>query len=435
MSTSINQEYLFEYDIPPIGQQPGPSANQPTAGMPGMPGDPMGQGNNIEDGQPQEVPPEQMADNPPVNIADDPQEPDMPIDDNKHDDFEVWKMDFYKQAVKGDQNILVDMILKIRDDKLGEYQRKFVEDNFNILLLRRNSNINQISNEIRKAIKSDLDRTNPASTLVNHITNALDKYPATNEVFIKLNGLVGAKGDYHRKFIGSLLGAVQVGSGGNNEDLVYNEDEYSIKISTRFNSKWGDVNIGKWSLKEDDPKTFLKEPELRRLESGSPEEKDVLRRRIVLESISRTFKDRAFYINVTGEDGTIYHLGWDVGNCLKSAYTDGKIVVRTRTSDNSEAIIDDDGSILPTLDWKLYYLKETGEVDAEGKADVEEIEFMEKRDGILFLTAQLNIVQEASTTLQAFTLKQTPFNGNPTDLLRLTRCVPTAPDILLRQCQ
>jgi hypothetical protein len=366
MSTSINQEYLFEYDIPPIGQQPGPMAGQPPAGMAGMPGDPMAQGSNIQNGEPQEVPPEDMADTPPTDIADDPQQPDMPEDNGDSDDFEVWKMNFYKEAIKGDQNALVDMILKVRDNELDPIQRKFIEDNFNILLLRRNANINQISNEIRKMIKSDLDRTNPAATLVNHITNALDKSPMTNEIFIKFNGLSGAKGDLHRKFIGSLIGAVQVGSGGNTEDLIYNEDEYSIKISSRYNSKWGDVNIGKWSLKEDDPKTFLTEPELRRLESGSPEEKDVLRRRIVLESISRTFKDRAFYINVVGNDGTIYHLGWDVGNCLKSAYTDGKIVVRTRTSDNSEAIIDDDGSIIATLDWKIYYLKETGETDGDG---------------------------------------------------------------------
>lgn len=430
--TSINNEYLFEYDIPPIGQQPGPNAGIP-AGVPGMPGDPMGQGDNIAPTDQINNPPEDIQQEP-DDINNDPQYPDMPEEDEKEDDFEVWKMKFFKEAIKGDQNKLIDMINTVKNNDLDVSQRKFVKDNLQILILRMNSNINQSSNEIRRLVKNDLDRTNPASTLVNHITNVLDKSVPLTQVFIKLLGLTGSKGDLHRKYIGSLLGAIQVGNGGNNEDLVYEEDDYSIRISTRFNAKWGDVNIGKWALKEDDPKTFLKEPELRRLESGSPEEKDVLRRRIVMESISAQFKDRAFIINVVGTDGTIYHLGWDLGNCLKSAYVDGKLVVRTKTTDNSEAIIDDDGSILPTLDWKINFLKHSEETDSEGKSRTEEIEFIERRDGLLFLTAQLDTIQEVSTLMQGFTLKQTPFNGNPTDLLKLMDCVPSVAEMILRAC-
>ena len=65
-----------------------------------------------------------------------------------------------------------------------------------------------------------------------------------SNIFIKIKGLLGAKGDMHRKYIASLLGAVQVGSGANSEDIVYNEKDYSIRISTRFNDKFGRVEIG-----------------------------------------------------------------------------------------------------------------------------------------------------------------------------------------------
>ena len=112
-----------------------------------------------------------------------------------------------------------------------------------------------------------------------------------NPIFIKIKGLLGMKADLHRKFIASLIGGVQVGTGGNLEDVVYNERDFSIRISTRFNDKWGRVDIGNWSMREDDPKKFLSDPEIKRLEDGSPEEKDVLRKRICLEALAESFKE------------------------------------------------------------------------------------------------------------------------------------------------
>jgi hypothetical protein len=367
------------------------------------------------------------------DVSGDPAAPDMPQDMNDQD-FEQWKNKFFKESVKGDVNQLLDMIHEVRDVNLDSYPRKFVEDNLQILFLRQHANIDKASKEIRRMIKDNLDQNNPAVSVVNHIDNTLRGMPELNNVFIKLKGLLGMKGDLHRKFIGAIIGGVQVGSGGNNEDVIYNERSYSIRMSTRFNDKWGKVDIGKWSLREDDPNRYLTEPEQRRLEDGSPEEKDVLRRRVVMEAIAETFKRRAFVINVVGEDGTIYTLGWDLAGSLKSAYTDGKLVVRALQSDNSEAMIDDKGDIVPYVDIKIRYVKDSGQVDADGKPAKEEHDFMERIDGMLFLTAQFNIVREASTSFPGIVLKETPYAGNPADLRVLSRCVPSSAELLMRQC-
>ncbi|RTK95760.1 MAG: hypothetical protein EKK64_05750 [Neisseriaceae bacterium] len=238
----------------------------------------------------------------------------------------------------------------------------------------------------------------------------------------------------HRKFIASITGSVQVGTGGNNEDLIFNERDYSVKMSTRYNDKWGKVDLGRWSLKEDDANRYLTEPEQRRLEEGSPEEKEVLRKRIIIESIAETFKKRGFVINVVGEDGTVYTLGWDLSGSIKGAYGDGKLVVKTIQSENSEAMIDDKGTIVPYIDVKIKYVKETGGLDAEGKPEKEELDFIEKIDGMLFLTAQFLTVKDASTSFPGIVLKETPYNGNPSDLKVIMRCVPNAPELLLRLC-
>lgn len=367
------------------------------------------------------------------DVSQDPQAPDMP-DNDKDVAFEEWQDTFFRESTKLDVQKLIDLIQQIRDRELESYPRKFVEDNLQILFLRQNANIEKASKEIRKSIKNDLDQTSPASTLVKIMNSTLQSMPEMNNIFIKIKGLLGAKGDMHRKYIASLLGSIQVGSGANTEDLIYNEKDYSIRISTRFNDKFGRVEIGKWCLKEEDPETYLTEPELKRLEEGSPEERDVLRRRIVMESISTTFKKRAFLIHVVGKDGTIYSLGWDLGTSLRNAYTEGKLLVKTILSQNSEAIIDDDGKILPAVDLKIVYLKETGSLDKDGKPIIEENDFMERIDGILYLTASQQILKEASSSFNGLLWQEIPYNGNPSDLRVLMRCVPNASEMLLRMC-
>jgi len=368
-----------------------------------------------------------------TDVTQDPDAPDMPTEINEQD-FEQWKSTFFKESVKGDANKLIELIQQVRDLPLDSYPIKFVEDNLQVCFLRQHANIDKASKEIRKRIKNDLDRNNPSVSLVNHMDSTLQTMPELNSVFIKLKGLLGMKGDLHRKFISSLFGGIQVGTGGNNEDVIYNERDYSIRLSTRYNDKWGKLDIGKWCLKEDDADRYLTDPEQKRLEEGSPEEKDVLRRRIVIESISDVFKKRGFIINVVGSDGTIYTLGWDISGSISNAYTEGKLVVKTSQNENSEAMINDEGNIVPYVDIKIKYSKETGDMDEDGKPLKEEHDFIERIDGILFLTAQFNIIQEAASSFTGMVLKELPYNGNPSDLMIIQRCVPSSVELMMRSC-
>lgn len=423
MTLKINQmRWLAEADLPSTMAPPDPMAGGPPQSQPG--GDPSQQGEPVQ----QDVGPA-----PEEDIGDDPAFPDMPEEQDK-DDFEIWKIKYVKESIKGDPNTLLNKLFSVRERDLTPYQSKFVEDNIDISQFRQNANVLQLSNEIRKSLKKDFDRTFPATSVNRHITENLEKSPLLNDVYIKLLGSGGGKGDEHRKFVGSLLGAVQVGSGGENEDLIFEEQDYSIRISTRFNTRWGDVNLGRWFLREDDPDRYLSKKELDKLEGGSPEMKDVLRRQVVMESISEHFLERAFIINVTNSDGTICHLGWDLGNSLKAGYLDGKLVVRTSDNDNKESFIDEEGSIISVPNMSIYYVKEGDGINERGKPNVEEIEFIAHRDGILYLRAQLDLVKEAATTLQGMSYKETLWQGNPTDIKKIMRCQPSLTEKLLRQC-
>lgn len=367
--------------------------------------------------------------------ADDPQVPDMPDQLGGEElDFEQWKKEFIVESIKGDVEKLKAMISDVNHRKLDSYQDKFVSDNLNIILLREQSNIDKASKEIRKLIKEDLDHNNPGTSLVNHMVKVLNEQPLLNAIFIKMTGLFGTKADYHRKFIAALTGSVQVGSGAFNEDLIFNEKDWSIRISTRMNSRFGEVHIGQWNLKKDDPDRYLKAPELKRLEDGAPEEKDVLRKRVIVESIAETYKTRSFLINVVDEDGTIYTIGMDLATALKSGYNEGNLVVKLKENDSLEAMIDEDGAIIAFPEVKVMFVESDGGQDEDGKPAKREVEFISQKHSQLYLTAQLPVIKKASMSFQGMNFKNIPWQGNPSDLATLKGCVPSAPEVLLRNC-
>ena len=70
----------------------------------------------------------------------------------------------------------------------------------------------------------------------------------------------------------------------------------------------------------------------------------------------------------------------------------------------------------------------------QGDVEIEEIEFISYRDGVLYLVANLNLLKQSASTLQGITYRETLWQGNPTDVLKIMRCVPTSSETLLRQC-
>lgn len=371
------------------------------------------------------------AEAPPV---DDQITPDIPEEDEKEDSFESWKLKFFKDSINSPTNDLIESIEEIRDDDLDAYQRKFVEDNLQILFLKQNANIEKSNKDIRKLINSELDENNPSVSLVKHLDYVLKKMPDLLKVLVKIKGTLGMKADLHRKYLASLLGAIQVGSGSENEDIIYNNSSYSIKISTRFNEKWGKVDLGRWSLKINDQEKYLDEVEIKRLEEGSPEEKEVLRKRIVIDAISDLYKERSFLINVVGSDGTVYLLGIDLNSCLSSSYSEGKVLLKFSNAEDNECSFDFNGNISPALNIKINLAVETDELDENGMPKKEEINFIEKINGNLFLTSSLETLKKAVATLNGISLKEFPYNGNPSDIPIIQRCVPSANEILMRSC-
>ena len=413
--------FWFEAEVPAVPQAPASDAQSGIGATPQQqPAQPPNPGEDPSAGAQDDV-------------TQDPQTMDAPPEDRGDKDYEQWKHEFMEAAVKADNEELIAMLNSVRDHELEAPQHKFVEDNFQIFTFRRDANVFKASKEIRNNVKKDLDRTNPGTTLMQHLGQALEQQPLLYQGLIKLAGTFGWKQDLHRKWLAAFLGAVQVGGGSTNKDLVYCGDDYDINISTRFTTQFGEINIGKWSLVDSDPDKYLKPDERESLSEGSPEEKQVLRRKIIIKAVAETYRKRAFMVHVVTPDGTVYMLGWDLGNSLLDAYKEGKVVVRGMENEEKEILIGDDGEIIPVIDYSILFVRETGEVDDSGRPETEEVPFIERRDSTLYLVADLDTLKTAAAGMSGIFFQSIPYGGNPSDIKELQRSVPGLYEIISRQ--
>ncbi len=368
----------------------------------------------------------------PDDVTSDPQAPDMP-EEGGNADFVQWKKDFFNLSIIGDIDKLIESIKPMRElapDALEASQKRFISDNWDVLLIRQDANFAKASKEIRKNIKTSIDQQNPAVSIIQMISQTLAETPMLQEMLVKLIGFGGAKSDIHRKFIAALTGSVVVGGGGSKEDIIFTDSEYSVNISTRFASDFGEINLGKWNLIATDVDR-LTDPEQTRLQEGSPEERKALLHRVILESLSDKFEKRAFIMHVVDSHGTAFAVGWDLGDSVLAAYKAGTLIVKT-DSDSSENTVQvgKDNTLIPLANIGLFTSVPDGEQDDSGNPSEQEEAFIENRNGILYLTANIDTMNKVGPNLSGMNFSNVPFNG---DLKSLMRSVPATIEMISRR--
>ena len=98
-------------------------------------------------------------------------------------------------------------------------------------------------------------------------------------------------------------------------------------------------------------------------------------------------------------------------------------------------MIDSNGSIISLMDIEVKYTVDTGELDEDGQPLLKEASFMSRENGMLYLTATLDTLKDATQKLQGLTIKPIAYVGNPSDLMSMNRCVYNVSELINRICR
>lgn len=277
--------------------------------------------------------------------------------------------------------------------------------------------------------------------LYSIISEKIEQSSTIVELLLKLPSFYSMKSDLFRKTIAALTNGVQIGSGGTLEDIFIpiEENGVGIKICTRCYTSFSNIQIGKWAIQYNDPENFLSDSELEKLNnSGSPEEKEVLRKRVIIESISNHFKDRVFVILIVNpNNGRRHELGFNFAELLRDGWKNGYLSVHFRPSiGRGEAGVQVDGELIDLQEIQIDYLKtNSDELDEDGKPTVENIELMKVHNGYLYLTIlEEHFYNFSNDAQQGLFYSMKEFDQDQEQLITIQRCIPDIKEILLRKC-
>ena len=347
--------------------------------------------------------------------------PEAPKEDNLELlDFDSFRDEYIDATVNEKPDALLEKLDQLRGIvDLGPKERKFLNDNIHILLLMREQEIYDASRK--------LHRVELALDLVSQLSETLDKTAILNEVPIKLPSFFGMKADLYRKFVAALCGGVQIGSGATVEDIVISPTKGQRHlISTRFYTDFGSIEIIPWTLSPGDPELFLKDIERERLQNGSPEEKNVLLKRVILASISKLIKGRVFLICLLNPStGKRTDIGLQLDQFLLEGYSKGAIQIEIAKDEEKVGVLQRGGT---TPLGRIQFVFKGD--DPASKPSV----LMEVQDGVLCLVADGDVIEDSINMIGNGVLNKSEFEGSDEDLDKTQRCVPTIQEMILKRC-
>lgn len=277
--------------------------------------------------------------------------------------------------------------------------------------------------------------------LFSIISSEIEQYTTVTESIIKLSSFYSMKADLFRKIIASITNGVQIGSGGRFEDIFIpiSENGVGIKVCTRIYTMFGNIQIGKWNLEFNDPEKYLSDSELEKLNySGSPEEKEVLRKRTVIESVSQKFKDKVYIAMVVDpSNGERHEMSFNFSNILKQGWQDGFISVDFKANvGKGKAGVKVDGTLIDLQDIVISYIKENPDrLDSEGLPVKEHVDFLKLKDGFLYLVIdQENFESLNQKNVDGLFYATKPYDKDERSLKNLQKCIPDIKELLLKQC-
>ena len=416
-------------------------------------------------------------------------------------DFEIEKIDYLDMSLKQKNDEMMDKLLEMRNiQSLSPGQYKFITDNIQVLSLARDVDFNDARKSIYKRIKetfgdiaepvqdeeipdtqtqdvADQETAMPQTSqpeevptpyqgtesvdyihknlhevneelgsisgveIYSIISEEIERYNTIIETLIKLPSFYAMKADLFRKIICAVSNGTQIGSGGSLEDVFIPlaEGGVGIKLCTRIYTDFGNIEIGKWSPKINDPETFLSDEELERLNnSGSPEEKEILKKRVMIESISTAFADKIYLMLICKpESGERIEVGFNLSELVKTGWQNGTITIDFKANiGKGQATLDLEGNLIELQNIVVSYIKDNNDkLDSNGKPLKEHIELLKLKNGVLYIVSN----EEEFFDFTSINSEGIFYNKKQSDLdiekiQTIQNCVPDIKEILLKKC-
>lgn len=305
--------------------------------------------------------------------------------------------------------------------------RTFIAANLSAITLLDESVVVEAQKKIRRGKAAD----KTAEELVAAMEQELTERKELAEAVQRISALGSNRGNSWRQLVAALCGGavvpgpiggevqVPIGSKKRGEILILRPQAYL---------GWGAVDLGKVGLTSESPTEYLGGEEQTKLGSGAPEERRVLRNRMVIEAIADQLGGGVYALLVVEQSGS-WHTAYFDSEMFREAYEQGTItVIEPYPQPGGVLAFDADGNIVNTAAWGLSLIdKNSGVVDpATGEKKFDAVQVAESKGERLVYTGDGEQLAELGSSVYDHS-----WTGEPKDLESIRRSVPSARETIM----
>ena len=378
------------------------------------------------------------------------------------DEFTVQQLEYLNLLFRNKSEQYAAHLAKMREldpSLLTPSRRRFIDDNLSVASMLLEASVADFSRKFKTKIKA----AGSFSEAWDDVGSILESNRDLGEAFFKLGRLGAARADAARKLIAALASGAQIGSGGDGPDIIIPTEKNGkgVWLGIKAGVNWSNIEIARWQLSADDPGRYLDEVEAQRLENGSPEERAVIRKRLVVESVSAALSDYEVLIIVANPDGTWEELCFTPSTFIKDAFQQGTVTVIEIQDDGSGSSFTSDGKIASCVRFGFVFVEtqpapfsspveylateqaepeppSTDEPEPTPEAAPEEPQpigtFIEQRGDRLVLSLPPGGAARLAEAASMFYASRTWTAPDDVSKLRAYYCVPDARDVLFKRC-
>jgi hypothetical protein len=301
--------------------------------------------------------------------------------------------------------------------------RTFISSNLSAVSLLEETVIKESQKVIR--------RGKSAEDMVANLESELTGRNEYKECVQRISALGGNRGNAWRQLIAAMCGGVIVPGPVGSEvhiPIGRKKNAESLILRPQAYLGWGAIDLGRVIITSDSSREYLGSEEQSKLIGGAPEEKRVLRNRMVIEAICDQLGNGIYAILVVSEEGPWQTAYFD-SEMFREAYEAGILtVIEPHTEPGSTIAFNSDGEPVELVSWGLASIdKEDSTINpSTGEKVYEAIQIGESKGERLLFVGDSGHLSEVGANVYDHSM-----DFEKEELLSIRHSVPSARETIM----
>ena len=285
-------------------------------------------------------------------LPEDPAAGQLPPEASVDTQFTQYVREYAKMVAKySDEPDTLKKMLQVpslQNFEMTPWQRAFIDSNLSSVSLLHEGFVIEAQKQIKRISGSGGSNTSAFESLFDRIGELQD-------VFVRLSVAGPDRSNLLRQFMAAVLSGVVVpGPVGGEVMMAQKKSDEVVSIRPNCYTTWGYVDLGPVTIDGKSMEDYLSESERDKINDGAPEERRVLRNRLLIEAISDQLGGANYYIVVINPENGQWESVNFSSELFIDAYRNGNLTAAESSPIPTGTLcVDENGKFVNSVFWGI----------------------------------------------------------------------------------